>query len=73
MGTNLTEMVREIRDLGAEPVLVTSLTRRSFNSDGTIADTLGPWADGKHTLTFFDVVSQVDQRFVLVSRDDLDF
>lgn len=60
MGTNLTEMVREIRDLGAEPVLVTSLTRRSFNSDGTIADTLGPWADGKHTLTFFDVVSQVN-------------
>jgi len=65
-------MVREIRDLGAEPVLVTSLTRRSFHSDGTIADTLGPWADGKYTPTFFDV-SQVDQRLVLISRDDLDF
>jgi len=49
MGANLTEMVVEIRGLGAEPVLVTSLTRRNFNSDGTIADTLGPWADGKYT------------------------
>ncbi|PFH53004.1 carbohydrate esterase family 12 protein [Amanita thiersii Skay4041] len=29
-----------------EPVLITSLTRRSFNvEDGTVADTLGPWAD----------------------------
>lgn len=45
MGANLTEMVRQVRGLGAEPVLVTSLTRRSFNSDGTVADSLGPWAD----------------------------
>jgi len=55
MGANLTEMVREIRDLGAEPVLVTSLTRRNFNSDGTIADTLGPWADGKYTPNLMSV------------------
>lgn len=47
MGKNLTTMVRQIRSLGAEPVLVTSLTRRSFNSNGTVADTLGPWADGE--------------------------
>ncbi|KAI4521098.1 SGNH hydrolase [Schizophyllum commune Loenen D] len=45
MGANLTAMVQELRALGAEPVLVTSLTRRSFNDDGTVADTLGPWAD----------------------------
>ncbi|ESK94639.1 carbohydrate esterase family 12 protein [Moniliophthora roreri MCA 2997] len=45
MGRNLTSMVQQIRSLGAEPILVTSLTRRSFNSDGTISDTLGPWAD----------------------------
>ncbi|PBL03488.1 SGNH hydrolase [Armillaria gallica] len=45
MGANLTIMVQEIRDLGAEPILVTSLTRRSFNDNGTIADTLQPWAD----------------------------
>ncbi|KAG7451189.1 SGNH hydrolase [Guyanagaster necrorhizus] len=45
MGTNLTIMVQEIRALGAEPILVTSLTRRTFNDNGTIADTLQPWAD----------------------------
>ncbi|TFK40397.1 SGNH hydrolase-type esterase domain-containing protein, partial [Crucibulum laeve] len=45
MGTNLTSMVKQIKALGAEPVLVTSLTRRSFNANGTVADTLGPWAD----------------------------
>jgi len=64
MGANLTEMVMEIRGLGAEPVLVTSLTRRSFNSDGTIADTLGPWADGKYMPNLMSVCLcgfQVDQ------------
>ncbi|KAL0954887.1 hypothetical protein HGRIS_003820 [Hohenbuehelia grisea] len=45
MGTNMTAMVQTIRALGAEPVLVTSLTRRSFTSDGKISDALGPWAD----------------------------
>ncbi|CAA7267025.1 unnamed protein product [Cyclocybe aegerita] len=45
MGANLTAMVKQVRALGAEPVLVTSLTRRSFRSNGTVADTLGPWAD----------------------------
>jgi len=44
MGANLTAMVKQVRSLGAEPVLVTSLTRRTFNSDGTISDALGPWA-----------------------------
>ncbi|KAK0204899.1 SGNH hydrolase [Desarmillaria ectypa] len=45
MGANLTIMVQEIRALGAEPILITSLTRRSFRANGTIADTLQPWAD----------------------------
>ncbi|KAF5382162.1 hypothetical protein D9615_004389 [Tricholomella constricta] len=45
MAANLTSMVQQIRAIGGEPVLVTSLTRRSFNADGTVADTLGPWAD----------------------------
>ncbi|KAJ7227217.1 SGNH hydrolase, partial [Mycena pura] len=45
MGANLTIMVNQIRALGAEPVLVTSLTRRSFFDNGTIEDLLGPWAD----------------------------
>jgi uncharacterized phosphosugar-binding protein len=45
MGANLTEMVKEIRSLGAEPILITSLTRRGFNSTGQVQDTLQPWAD----------------------------
>ncbi|KAI3609303.1 carbohydrate esterase family 12 protein [Moniliophthora roreri] len=45
MGQNLTAMVQELQALEAEPVLVTSLTRRNFNSNGTINDILGPWAD----------------------------
>ncbi|KAJ7931548.1 hypothetical protein B0H13DRAFT_1958735 [Mycena leptocephala] len=45
MGANLTIMVDQIRALGAEPVLVTSLTRRTFFDNGTIQDLLAPWAD----------------------------
>ncbi|KAJ7593143.1 SGNH hydrolase [Mycena floridula] len=45
MGANITIMINQIRALGAEPVLVTSLTRRTFNADGTISDALGPWAN----------------------------
>ncbi|KAG7089588.1 hypothetical protein E1B28_011255 [Marasmius oreades] len=45
MGANLTVMVQEVRGLGAVPILVTSLTRRNFHSDGSIDDILGPWAD----------------------------
>ncbi|KAF8604546.1 SGNH hydrolase, partial [Ceratobasidium sp. AG-I] len=46
MGTNLAKFVDEVRGVGAEPILVTSLTRRNFNSDNvTLNDTLGPWAN----------------------------
>lgn len=45
MGANLTTMVKEIRALGAEPILVTSLIVRNFNANGTINDSLQPWAD----------------------------
>ncbi|KAI0078826.1 SGNH hydrolase [Panus rudis PR-1116 ss-1] len=45
MGANLTAMIQQIRAINGEPVLITSLTRRNFNADGTINDTLGPWAN----------------------------
>ncbi|KIY66627.1 carbohydrate esterase family 12 protein [Cylindrobasidium torrendii FP15055 ss-10] len=45
MGANLTEMVQELRALGAEPILVTSLTRRIFFENGTIDDGLKLWAE----------------------------
>ena len=38
-------MVGDVREVGGEPVLVTSLTRRTFESNGTLQDLLGPWAD----------------------------
>jgi lysophospholipase L1-like esterase len=46
MGANLTSMVKQIRAIGGEPVLVTSLTRRSFDSKGKVSDGLAPWAKG---------------------------
>ncbi|TRM64848.1 SGNH hydrolase-type esterase domain-containing protein [Schizophyllum amplum] len=60
MGANLTIMVQELRALGAEPVLVTSLTRRSFNDDGTVADTLGPWAEETIAVAEAEDVSYID-------------
>ena len=47
MGANLTVMVHDIRAAGGVPVLVTSLTRRNFFANGTVDDTLGPWANGE--------------------------
>ena len=40
---NLRRYVNEARAAGAEPVLVTPLTRRMFK-DGVLQDDLGPWA-----------------------------
>ena len=40
---NLQRYVQELRTAGAQPVLVTSLTRRSFK-DGNLQDDLAPWA-----------------------------
>lgn len=68
MGVNLTAMVKEVRNLGAEPVLVTSLTRRSFRANGTVADTLGPWAARKRLYTSFRCI--LIQVFAL--RDETD-
>ena len=54
MGTNLAKFIDEVRAVGAEPILVTSLTRRSFNSDNvTLNDPLGPWANGDRTSDIF--------------------
>ncbi|KAL7413554.1 SGNH hydrolase-type esterase domain-containing protein [Mrakia frigida] len=46
MGANLTRFIAETRSLGAYPVLITSVSRRSFVGEtDVIKDTLGPWAD----------------------------
>lgn len=41
---NLRRYVEEIRAAGAQPVLLTPLTRRQFK-DGQLIDDLGPWAE----------------------------
>jgi hypothetical protein len=74
MGANLTSMVKQIRMIGGEPVLVTSLTRRTFNVNGTVADTLGPWANGSCVLVslrqayFTKLVTQLKKRFLFLNN-----
>lgn len=46
---NLRRYVREIRAAGAQPVLLTPLTRRQF-ADGVLIDDLAPWADAVRTV-----------------------
>jgi len=41
---NLARYADEVREAGAQPILVTPLTRRSFRPDGTFDDNLAPWA-----------------------------
>ncbi|ESK93394.1 carbohydrate esterase family 12 protein [Moniliophthora roreri MCA 2997] len=50
MGRNLTTMVNQIKELKAEPVLVTPLVIRRFGKDGKIADELVPWAEETKTV-----------------------
>lgn len=56
---NLRRFVEEVRDAGAQPVLVTPLTRRMFR-DGKLADTLGPWAEATRAVAQQDSVPLVD-------------
>jgi len=46
---NLRRYVREIRAAGAQPVLLTPLTRRQF-AEGVLVDDLAPWADAVRTV-----------------------
>src|SRR5579862_1039179 len=52
---NLHRYVQEIRTTGAKPVLVTSLTRRSFK-DGKLQDDLEPWAEATRKVATEDGV-----------------
>lgn len=55
----LRRFVAEIRAAGAEPVIVSSLTRRNFDEDGRIESTLGPWAEGARA-----VATELDVPFI---------
>lgn len=40
---NLEKMVRDTREKGAYPILLSSIVRRNFNEEGTLVDTHGPY------------------------------
>jgi pectinesterase len=42
---NLKRYVVESRSIGAQPILVSSVTRRRFDKNGKVRTTLGPWAE----------------------------
>ncbi|KAJ3004663.1 hypothetical protein HKX48_001108 [Thoreauomyces humboldtii] len=42
---NLAQFVVDVQTAGGTPFIVTSLTRRTFDGNGKLNDTLGPWAD----------------------------
>ena len=56
---NLRQYVREVQAAGARPVLITSLTRRTFK-DGKLEDTLGPWADATRKVAAEEKIPVLD-------------
>jgi len=59
---NLARYVEEVRAIGAEPILVTPLTRRDFARDGSgrLADTLGPYAAAARRVAAEQHVALID-------------
>ena len=57
---NMRRYVEEARAAGMKPILVTSLTRRNFNEDGTLRDTLGPYAEATRAVAAETGVPLVD-------------
>jgi lysophospholipase L1-like esterase len=57
--SNMRRYVRDVREAGAKPILVTPLTRRMFR-DGKLGDTLGPWADATRKIAEEESVPLLD-------------
>lgn len=55
----LRAFVTDVRAAGAEPIIVSSLTRRNFDEHGRLQTTLGPWAEGARA-----VAAELDVPFV---------
>ncbi len=56
---NLHHYVQEVKTAGAKPVLVTSLTRRSFH-EGKLKDDLTPWAEATRKVAAEESVPVID-------------
>jgi lysophospholipase L1-like esterase len=57
---NLARFVDEARAVGAQPIIVTSLTRRIFGPDGKITSSLEPYAEGARAVAAEKKVPLVD-------------
>lgn len=57
---NLRRYVDETRGIGAKPVLVTPMCRRTFNPDGTLSDILVPYADAMKAIAAEKQVPLID-------------
>lgn len=66
----LRDFVAAIRAAGAEPVIVSSLTRRHFDDAGRIDSTLGPWADGARAVADELAVPFVDLHAASIALHD---
>ena len=57
---NLIACVKEAREIGAQPVLVTSVARRLFNTDGKLHGELKPYAEAMKQVAAEEKVPLVD-------------
>jgi lysophospholipase L1-like esterase len=57
---NLTRFVAEAREIGAQPILVTSLTRRIFQPDGKMRGKLAPYAEAARKVAADQHVPLID-------------
>ncbi|PHQ34145.1 beta-propeller fold lactonase family protein [Rhodopirellula bahusiensis] len=57
----------ESRSIGAQPILVSSVTRRRFDKDGKIRTTLTPWADATKA-----VAAELDVPFIDLHRRSIE-
>ena len=62
--------VKEFRAIGAKPILVSSVTRRTFDESGKIASTLIPWAEAAQVVARDSGVPFIDLHAISVAYHD---
>lgn len=62
--------LKEFRAIGARPILVSSVTRRTFDEDGKVKSTLTPWAEAARDVAREAGVPFVDLHTISVAHHD---
>ena len=62
--------VKELRTIGAKPILVSSVTRRTFDESGKIKSTLVPWAEAAQAVARDAGVPFIDLHTISVAYHD---